>query len=172
MAVVTGLYNWHRSSNQHNRQSSSVDHTIGYVDGCGEYTHPRRAQSFSLEKVVSDNPTKVYSEDDLNWMRSSINYPGDHHLRPHEWAYICSSFKPSPQISSPKDFLSNISGVSIPTTVVRGVDRSLRKRMMNKIDIRKWSHPLSMNDVSLYGDAYVKSMHCGPHNKTQLLISR
>lgn len=168
-ATVTGLYNWHRSVRS---DSVTSTHTVGYVTHLGEFSHPRKERSFSLsEPIPSGTPVPIF-------VNTLDKYPGDHHLRPHEWAFLCSRL-PLPAEES-RDIVDadKLSAVSIPTEFVAQVDASLhatverQKPFMNRIGTNKWFHPLNSNEISAYGDAYVRSMHCGPHSKSQLLISR
>lgn len=112
-----------------------------------------------------------------------MNVPGDFHLLPHEWSFqisqkgtegrLCESTDTS-AFNSPLD-LDQASAISIPTRIVQEVDEDLQKRVeihKNMTRNNRWSHPLSTNDVSAYGNAYVQSMHCGPYDRTQLLVSR
>ena len=170
--TVTGLYNWSRDT----AALANPDHSVGYVTRLGDNSHPRKDPDFTFTRQRSlseSRPTRTDIED------PTIHFPGDYHLRPHEWSYLVSKMKiEKPQVAEETQSSHNETAVSVPTTIVRGVDRDLRaqvrrqREFMNRIGSNKWYHPLSSNDVSAYGNAYVRSMNCGPFNKTQLLVSR
>jgi len=171
---MTGLYNWSRNV----PPPGSPDHNVGYVTRLGDNSHPRKDPEFTLpanQARSNSEPPAALSEP----FGSAVYFPGDYHLRPHEWSYLMSkvNFETS-EFPTETESSRNVSAVSIPTTIVRGVDTSLRSQLqrqrefMNRIGSNKWYHPLSSNDVSAYGNAYVRSMNCGPFSKTQLLVSR
>ena len=186
--VITGLYNRRRDARiapgSHYRKAS-IDHNVGFVTMLGEDSHPPKGipRSFSL-----DVPRRVDPEgtdmDSLCDPLEVAEVPGDFHILPHEWKYRVSKYSPhmteseeadTPQAQPPSE---HTGAVSLPTTVVRRIDSDLSKcilnqgRFMNRSASNKWYRPLNSNDVSRYGDAYVKCMHCGPFNKSQLLVSR
>ena len=69
-------------------------------------------------------------------------------------------------------------GLSVPTTILRDADRRIvcsmenQRQFMNRIGSNKWYRPLISNEMSMYGDAYVRCMGSGPFSKTQMLVSR
>ena len=163
------------------RERDPADHNVGYVTLLGDNSHPTKGRSHSLVdcRRASEDSLKQTTPQPL----PGVNLPGDYHIRPHEWSYLISKVPRAPCSDEPtREPVSTIpksgSAISIPTTVVRHVDQTLRAHMaknrefMNRIGSNKWYHPLTSNDVSAYGDAYVKAMQCGPFNKTQLLVSR
>ena len=46
------------------------------------------------------------------------------------------------------------------------------KQWLPRIGQRKYFHPTSNSEISLYADSYVKSMACGPFSKTARMINR
>ena len=178
-AVITGLYNKHCSSRPpRNLTLDRASHHVGYVTQLGNDSHPRKGELPEKEIIGIQPGTKPLDGKEVEWLESSIKYPGDHHMRPHEWAFVCSAM-PETRVNVPEVIRPPTgSAVSIPTTFVRKVDEKLldkvgrHKEFLNRVGSNKWYHPLCTNDVSSYGNAYVRCMHCGPHNKSQLLISR
>ena len=148
---------------------------MGYVTLVGENTHPGKGRSFSLIPVSRHRERSAeYKPTD-----AIVRHPGDYHMRPHEWAFALSKMDrgPGPEIEKVPES-SVATAISVPTTIVKEVDKQLRvhlanqREYLNRIGSNKWYHPLSTNDVSAYGNAYIKSMQCGPFEKTQLLVSR
>lgn len=174
--TVTGLYNWDRDR----QVRVTSDHNIGYVTLVGDFSHPPKGES-RFTGIVASTRTRSQSPIELP--------PGDFHLRKHELInrvrrsgvlVESDGCEPCLEIdeaeSDDKSVTDN--GRSVPTTEIRRIDRNLRlcvnefKPFMNRSGGNKWYHPLSSNDVSLYGNTYVKTMHVTPFSKTQLLVSR
>lgn len=184
--VLTGLYNQRRRSNVQEptvgmSTENAVDHARGYITLLGEDSHPRKGIPRSLSvDPAADCVRGVPDDDSLGDLLDIADLPGDFHIRPHELKYRASKVPPGTlQVENVSHEPSEATGaVSIPTTVLRRVDSNLSKcienqnEYMNGNTSNKWYRPLNSNDVSRYGDAYVKCMHCGPFNKSQLLVSR
>ena len=182
--VMTGLYNRRRDKaatcvTAH--PTNAIDHNVGFVTMLGEDSHPPKGlpRSFSLDVPRLsdiDDADRVSLGDPLE----VAELPGDYHVLPHEWKYRLSKFSPATDDDheDTKPISEHTGAVSLPTTILRRIDSELSKcminqgRFMNGSVTNKWHHPLNSNDVSRYGDAYVKCMHCGPFNKSQLLVSR
>lgn len=162
------------------------DHHEGYVTLLGDYSHPPRKSSSlaSYSSVCCDTHDEDRLLESLKSIEEALkmtrgNLPGDFNLRPHEKAFLYSKIFVKPDLvhSERADRKSSnrrprsVDGESIATADVAKVDSTLNEYIKYKKNF-KWNYPLSSNEISLYGDAYVKSMHCGPFRKTQLLVSR
>jgi hypothetical protein len=142
--TLTGLYN--KIPNVETDGSGTPrasKHTVGYVTLVGQDSHPRKGV-----REKGSEPIK------------------------REGGFWQSKYSESRQICKLPTALS------VPTTVIREADRKVisgmfkYRQFMNRIGSNRWYHPLSSNEVSEYGDAYVKCMGTGPFSKTQLLVSR
>ncbi len=77
-----------------------------------------------------------------------------------------------------EDSSEDTAGFSVPSMAVREIDNSLRRSVaehrnyMVGFGKTKWTHPVTMNDISTYGNAYIRAFKSGPFNKTQILVSR
>ena len=189
--IVPGMYNWTKCRVDPPIQECSPDtnaHTLGYVTLLGEDTHPRKGlpRSFSVDNGITRHDKNVppaFTDQGENAERVLGKLPGDYHLLPHEWNFFVTKATDSLEAKSPLasesvSTLSNCEAVSIPTTIVRGIDSelgkslSVQKQFINGSGSNKWYRPLNSNAVSQYGDAYTRVMHCGPFSKSQLLVSR
>jgi len=182
--IMTGLYNRRRhrvGSSDFSKPVSATDHNVGFVTMLGEDSHPPKGlpRSFSLDAPRHADPDDA----DIESLADPLDVgdlPGDYHVLPHEWKYRLSKFS-APIEDVPlntKPPSEHTGAVSLPSTVFRRIDSELSKcimdqgRFLNRSTTNRWYHPLNSNDVSRYGDASVKCMHCGPFNKSQLLVSR
>ncbi len=178
--TVTGLYNWKREYKPINHDLDPADHNMGYVTLLGDYSHPPK---INLSQGVPEEPHRARSLTEPRFR------PGDFHLRKHEWRFefgkeqLARSDMNKPDLGPEgvqDDLPASVTdyGRSVPTTEIRKIDSNLRlcvdsfRPFMNRTVTNRWYHPLSSNDVSSYGNAYVKTMHVTPFNKTQLLASR
>ena len=176
--TITGLYNSKNEVSRSNSVPRRFGHTLGYVTLVGVDSHPRKGIRGSIRSP------KAKTEADDTCSEDGPDIPGDFHMRPHEWARWQSQLVPrheSVKFDYSKEenpCASNTSGLSVPTTVIREADRNVsrgiekQRQFMNRIGSNKWFRPLNSNEVSAYGDAYVRSMGTGPFSKTQLLVSR
>lgn len=84
--------------------------------------------------------------------------------------------KQSPNIPDRPD--SQDTGFSLPTGIMREADNNLRRSVaehrvyMKGFAKSKWNHPVITNDISEYGNAYIRALKAGPFNKTQILVGR
>ena len=182
--VITGLYNRRKDVVSHSSPvrgegPTSVDHTLGYVTMLGDNSHPNKGMPRLLSLDIQKPLTPADADfESLSDPLEVSSLPGDFHILPHEWKYRLSHLSPRGDVVTSREPSESIGAVSIPTTVVRRIDANLTKcflnqgPFMNRSRSNKWYRPLNSNDVSRYGDAYVKCMHCGPFNKSQLLVSR
>jgi hypothetical protein len=172
--TLTGLYNWRRGFQPSNPGNHERTHNVGFVTRVGDFSHPEKDLSFTLDIA---EPSTDQEPVDL-----PMTIPGDFHLQKHELAYRLrpSDFHNPAQCEAPEPSDCKVSdcGRSIPTTVIRTVDRQIStdvdqlKPFMNTMGGSRWHRPLKTNDVSAYGNAYVRTMHATPFSKTQLLVSR
>lgn len=181
--VITGLYNRKKDVAMHlqhpQQAKTSVEHTLGYVTMLGDDSHPKKGMPRSLSLDIQKPSTPTDADiDSLGDPLEVESLPGDYHILPHEWKYRLSYISPRGDVLPSRAPSESIGAVSIPTTVLRRIDTNLSNcitnqgHFMNRSRTNKWYRPLNSNDVSRYGDAYVKCMHCGPFNKSQLLVSR
>jgi hypothetical protein len=191
--IVTGMYNWSQSRKSHETRSHHADrdnHTLGYVTLVGDDSHPHKKlpRSFSLETAQPGGRNTVRDSSDVQNIKGCINdlvrkLPCDYRIKPHEWNYLVRKYTPTVALEddtsdAPAPALSERGACSIPTTVIRKIDSELlerigrHKQFMNRSKLNKWYRPLNSNEVSQYGDAYVKVMRCGPFRKSQLLVSK
>lgn len=178
------MYNWKREFSVPVRLSDPADHKLGYVTRLGDFTHPRKDKIVTLTPVAHRSKTPDTGEIPPNIPKGeSIATPGDFHLLPHEWAFRISKipvteYKAGKAASMQDEPRESDCGKSVPTTVVRAIDTNLQLEMdrlkpfLNRVGENRWYHPLSSNDVSAYGNSYVRTMHTTPFAKTQLLVSR
>ena len=176
------MYNWKRDFPVPVRLSDPADHKLGYVTRLGDFSHPSKSKAvyFTATTEASETPD---SEEILPQPAVGDICPGDFHLLPHEWAFRISKMptadcKAGKSKSVRDEPGESDCGKSVPTTVVRAIDTKLQVEMdrlkpfMNRVGENRWYHPLSSNDVSAYGNSYVRTMHTTPFAKTQLLVSR
>jgi hypothetical protein len=191
--VVTGMYNW-SSSRPAKLRDQSLDckeHTLGFITLVGDDSHPKKRvpRRFNVdsrktkEGLVKGGLDEV-SQELKEFKDAMADLPGDYRMKPYEWKYVASKIsadrepREEPITSGADPCNSSSAACSIPTTVVRNIDSEMallmnkQRQFLNRSKANKWYHPLNSNEVSRYGDAYVKVMHFGPYSKSQLLVSR